>query len=275
MRFWDLGKIATNILASGDGWSAGDVVCSAGPQDRPYEEQHGSISIAIVLEGSFQYRSAYGSAVMSPGSLLLGNLDQCFECGHEHGTGDRCLAFYYTPEFFERAKLASRFPVHRIPPTTTLASCIVNARRAVHMPEKVSFEELSYELAAAVLQTLGSKRRAERVPTPADERRISAILRFIEANPGESLSLKQLAFDVRMSEFHFIRVFKQVTGVTPHQYVLRSRLRQAALRLTTSSVEILEIALDTGFRDLSNFNHAFLAEFGVNPGRFRLKSIRS
>ena len=85
MRFWDLGKIATNILASGDGWSAGDVVCSAGPQDRPYEEQHGSISIAIVLEGSFQYRSAYGSAVMSPGSLLLGNLDQCFECGHEHG----------------------------------------------------------------------------------------------------------------------------------------------------------------------------------------------
>ena len=65
-----MGKIATNILARGDDWSLSDVVCTSGPQDRPFEEQHNSVLIAVVIEGSFQYRSAHGSEVMAAGSLL-------------------------------------------------------------------------------------------------------------------------------------------------------------------------------------------------------------
>jgi AraC-like DNA-binding protein len=72
-----------------------------------------------------------------------------------------------------------------------------------------------------------------------------------------------------MSEFHFLRVFRQVTGVTPHQHILRSRLRDAALRLRATSDDVVFVAIDAGFRDLSNFNHVFRAEFGVNPTRFR------
>jgi AraC family transcriptional regulator len=68
-----------------------------------------------------------------------------------------------------------------------------------------------------------------------------------------------------MTEFHFLRMFKHVAGVTPHQFILRARLREAALRLRTTLDEVLQIALSAGFRDLSNFNHAFLAEFGVSP----------
>jgi len=71
----------------------------------------------------------------------------------------------------------------------------------------------------------------KRAPTPADERRISATLRFIDAKADRTLSLARLATHAQMSEFHFLRVFRQVTAVTPHQYVLRSRLRDAALRL--------------------------------------------
>jgi AraC family transcriptional regulator len=56
-----------------------------------------------------------------------------------------------------------------------------------------------------------------------------------------------------------------VTRVTPHQFILRARLREAAVRLKTTRNEVLEIALDTGFRDLSNFNHSFRAEFGMSP----------
>jgi hypothetical protein len=110
-----LGKIATTALVSGDGWSVGDVVCTAGPQDRPYEEQHTAVSIAVVLEGSL-YRSERSSEIMSPGSLLLGSYGRSFECAHEHGTGDRCVAFHYTPDFFERAGAACTFPVYRVPP---------------------------------------------------------------------------------------------------------------------------------------------------------------
>lgn len=266
-----MGKIATKILASGDGWSVCDVVCTSGPQDRPYEEQHGLRTIAVVVEGSFQYRSGCCSEVMSPGALLLGNCGRSFECGHEHGTGDRCVSFQYTPQFFERAGLAGAFPVHRIPPMAALAPWVAEARLAVQAPERVAFEELAHGLAGAVPGVLGGAGQGSRAPTAADERRISATLRFIEANLSEQLSLAWLASMAKMSEFHFLRVFRQVTRVTPHQYILRARLREAALRLKTRAETVLEIALDAGFRDLSNFNHAFRAEFGVSPQIYRLR----
>lgn len=266
-----MGKIATNILGSGNGWSVADVVCTYGPQDRPFEEQHTAISIAVVIEGAFQYRSAYGSEVLSPGSLLLGNAGQCFECGHDHEAGDRCLAFFYAPEFFERARLAGTFPTHRVPAIVGLSPWIVQARQAIDCPGGVALEELAHELPAAVLGTLGLSRQLSSSPSAADERRISAVLRFIEANLHEPLPIERLASTAKMSQFHFLRIFKQVTQVTPHQYILRARLRKAAVRLKTRSDKVVEIALDAGFGDLSNFNHAFRAEFGVSPTRFRSK----
>jgi AraC family transcriptional regulator len=159
-----LGKIATNIVASGNGWKVGDVVCTSGPQDRPYEEQHETISIAVVLAGSFRYHSALGSEVLSPGSLLLGNFRQTFECSHEHGTGDRCVAFHYLPEFFDRAQLRGVFPVHRIPPIASLSSWIVKAQLGIRQPEIAAFEELAYGLAGGVLSVLGDNRQAKRAP---------------------------------------------------------------------------------------------------------------
>jgi AraC-like DNA-binding protein len=266
-----LGKIATNILAHGNGWSIADVLCTYGPQDRAFEEQHTSISITVVVEGSFQYRSTYGSELLSPGSLLLGNHGHCFECGHDHGSGDRCVAFFYAPEFFERASLACTFPTHRIPAIRSLSPWIVQARQAIDDPGGVAFEEFAHGLPAAVMGTLGLSRQLSSSPSAADERRISAALRFIEAHLREPLPLERLASSAKMSEFHFLRTFKQVTQVTPHQYILRARLRKAAVRLKIRSVKVLDLALEAGFGDLSNFNHAFRAEFGVSPSKFRNK----
>ena len=57
--------------------------------------------------------------------------------------------------------------------------------------------------------------------------------------------------------------------MTPHQYVLRARLRQAAMRLAVEPARIIDIAFDCGFGDVSNFNRAFRAEFGVSPRAYR------
>ena len=96
------GQTMPRVLARGDGWTVADVLCTSGPQDRPFEERHSRYTIAIVLAGSFQYRSSVGRGLMTPGSLMLGNHGHCFECGHEHGEGDRCVSFWYAPEYFER-----------------------------------------------------------------------------------------------------------------------------------------------------------------------------
>lgn len=98
---------------------------------------------------------------------------------------------------------------------------------------------------------------------------MAAIVRAIERRPDGTLSLGGMARVSGLSPFHFLRTFGQVTGTTPHQFVLRARLREAARRLMTTDKRVIDIALDCGFPDPPHFAHAFRAEFGVSPRQFR------
>jgi AraC family transcriptional regulator len=111
----------------------------------------------------------------------------------------------------------------------------------------------------------------EEAPTTAtrDAARVAGVLRSLEARTAELLTLGDLARAAGLSRYHFLRTFKAVTGVTPHQWLLRARLRDAAERLVTSRAPVTEIALDVGFEDLSNFIRTFRTEFGVSPSRYR------
>ena len=92
---------------------------------------------------------------------------------------------------------------------------------------------------------------------------------MIESEPGAKHSLGILAREARLSPYHFLRTFERLVGVTPHQYVLRMRLRDAAVRLAIERDRVVDIAFACGFGDLSNFNRAFRREFGMNPKAFR------
>jgi AraC family transcriptional regulator len=92
----------------------------------------------------------------------------------------------------------------------------------------------------------------------------------LEAHIAEPHTLANLASLARLSCYHFLRTFKRVTGITPHQWIMRARLREAARRLASSREPITEIALDVGFEDLSNFIRSFRAEFGISPRRYRV-----
>ncbi len=136
-------------LASGPGWTVHDVVCTSGPRDRPYEERHDTVSIALVTAGSFQYRTTAGRALLAPGSLLLGSHGHCFECGHEHGVGDRCLSFQYEPAFFD-ALLAdvpgarrSAFGAAHLPAVPELAAVLAEAEAARDQGDSPALEEVA------------------------------------------------------------------------------------------------------------------------------------
>jgi AraC-like DNA-binding protein len=270
-------KLASNILASGPGWQVTDVVCTAGPGDRPFEEEHDAVCIAAVTEGTFLYRTTEGSAVLAPGAAVLGNKGHCFECGHAHGIGDRCLAFHFTPEYWEEIVAAvpgatrTAFGVPHLPPMLPLVPLIAAVEAARDEGEAAEFEELTLRLAGAVAMALAGTARAGRGPSPRDERRVSGALRRIEANAHERLSLDDLAREAATSPYHFLRTFMQVVGMTPHQFVLRTRLHRAAVRLRRSDEAISAIAFDAGFNDLSTFNRRFRRVMGASPSVYRAR----
>lgn len=226
--------LTTRLLAAGSGWRVNDVVCTAGPRDRPFEERHHAVCIAMVTHGTFQYRSTTGRAVLSPGALLLGNDCHCFECSHEHGVGDRCLSFQFAPEFVEPIVAAVpgarriSFGVPRLPPDPAMLPIFAAAEAARDDGDAAAFDELALRLASAVCGTLAGRKAAGRTPSRRDERRITAALRRIEAHADQALSLSELASAVAMSPYHFLRTFRAVVGMSPHQLILHTRLRRAA-----------------------------------------------
>ena len=273
--------MSQRTIAADDDWTVADVLCTSGPDDHPFEEQHSRYAIAIVLAGSFQYRSPLGPVLMTPGSLMLGNSGQCFECGHAHGDGDRCVSFWFAPDYFERLsadagvrRVGVRFSVPRLPPLRTLSPLVTRAALGLASPGETPWDELGVTLAAGAVR-LSAGMSSDRRGSPLNaEAHVAQAVRTIDRHPATAWRLARLAGAARLSPYHFLRTFTQLTGVTPHQYVLRARLRAAAVRLVRESGSVLDIALDCGFGDVSNFTRAFRSEFGVSPGRYRERSGR-
>ena len=269
------------MIAAGDGWTVADVVCTSGPEDRPFEERHSRYTIAMVVAGSFEYRTQRGHALMTPGSLMLGNEGQCYECGHRHAAGDRCVSFWYAPEYFEQlaadggARGSIGFRNARLPALAAVSPLVARAAVGAVGSPAVPWDELAVKLAVtAFAADQGSPTGADRLP-PNAAARVTRTLRAIERHPDAGLSLQRLARSAGLSPYHFLRTFEQLTGVTPHQYIRRTRLREAAIRLVDAPAKIVDVALDCGFGDVSNFNRAFRSEFGVNPTTYRTSAIRA
>jgi AraC-type DNA-binding domain-containing proteins len=277
------GSTTPRRIAAGRGWTVSDVICTSGPQDRAFEEQHSKVSIAVVLAGSFQYRAQTGSGahdeLMTPGSLLLGNAGQHFECGHEHAAGDRCLAFQYTPEYFDELaghsgsrRSISGFRAMRLPPFRALSPLVARACAGLSSPLEMEWQELSVQFATLTLELASGHSPDLHRTTSSTLARVTRSVRLIDRQPHDQHSLGSLAQEARLSPYHFLRTFERLTGLTPHQYVRRARLREAAIRLTTGPEKVLDIALDCGFDDVSNFNRAFRGEFGVSSRGYRTAS---
>jgi AraC family transcriptional regulator len=269
----------SETLARGPGWCVYDILCTAGPRDRPFEEQHEAVCIAAVTHGTFQYRSTEGRALLVPGAVLLGNPGRCFECGHEHGIGDRCLSFHFAPDYWEAvigavpgARTAT-FPAPRLPPSPRLIALMATVEAACRERSVMELEELALRFSGAVTAVLAGTNRAVSRSSRRDERRVSDAVRLIEAEEhepsDEPLSLARLARWVAMSPYHFLRTFRHVVGMTPHQFVLRTRLHRAAVRLRRSDESVSAIAFDAGFNDLSTFNRRFRRLIGVSPSAYR------
>jgi AraC-like DNA-binding protein len=250
-----------------------DFRCSAAPGDKPFAEQHGCHSISFVRKGSFGYQSRGRSHELVAGCFLIGTPGAEFVCSHDHVCGDECLSFFFGPELVDAAGArAAAWDVGATPPLAELMVLGELAQAAADGASDIGLDEVGHLLAQRLVDVVAGKARKPVKITARDRRRAVEAALWLNTNSHREIELEDTARQAGVSPFHFLRLFSGVLGVTPHQYLLRSRLRQAARQLTDDDKPVTEIAYDVGFNDLSNFVRTFHRAAGVSPLKFRQAS---
>jgi AraC family transcriptional regulator len=247
-----------------------DFRCAAAPGDSPYAELHESFSLSYVRKGSFGYLSRGRSFELVAGSLLVGHRGDEYLCTHDHVHGDECLSFQFAPDWVEAiGGTPSLWRVGSVAPLAELMVLGELASAAAEGRGDIGLDELGLLLAARFVEVVSARKHRAPSTRVEDRRRAVAAALWIDAHAHDPVDLAATAAEVGLSPFHFLRLFAKVLGVTPHQYLVRSRLRRAARLLAEDERPVTDIAYDVGFADLSNFVRSFHRAAGVSPRGFR------
>jgi AraC-like DNA-binding protein len=244
--------------------------CELGPHDASFVEIHQGFSVAYVREGSFGYHSRGRFHELVAGSLLLGYPGDEFLCTHDHVCGDECLAFHFSAETIEAIDdRAETWRTGALPPLPELMVLGELAQSAASGGSDLGIDEVGLLLASRFVTMTSGRDAGELKAGVNDRRRAVETALWIDENCQGAIDLEGAAGEAGLSTFHFLRVFSAVLGVTPHQYLLRSRLRRAARLLADEDRPITDIAYEVGFGDLSNFVRTFHRAAGMSPRAFR------
>lgn len=261
----------TALLKSSESVRVVDYVCTAGPGTKPYPEEHLAHSLSFVRRGSFGCEVRSRTFELVQGAVLVGHPGDEFTCRHEHHAGgDECLSFQFSPESIESlGGRAGAWQIGAVPPLPELMVVGELAHVTAKGETDLGLDEIGLVFAARFVDLL--------LPRPSNPFRLSARDRkraldaaeLIQTRGNEAIDLHALASDVGLSDYHFLRLFARALGVTPHQYLIRSRLRHAARLLAAGERSVTDVALEVGFQDLSNFVRTFRRAAGVPPAAFR------
>lgn len=264
---------AKTILQRGS-ISVSDYRCDAGPDQTPFLEHHRCHSLSYVRNGSFGCTSRGQTHELIAGSIMVGHPGDDYLCSHDHhGCGDECLSFFLSPELVDRVDdrrdLWQRGCVPPLPELMVLGEL---AQQAADGRSDIGLDEAGHLLAERFVDTVSGQTPRAIDATSRDRRRAVQTALWIDAHSHQQIDLERASGEAVLSPFHFLRLFSNVLGVTPHQYLVRSRLRHAARRLADDTGSITDIAYDVGFGDLSNFVRTFHRAAGVSPSGFRKAS---
>ena len=252
---------------------------------REFDWQIPELGLAVRLSGQTRHEVRFDGGrterfAVRPGQVLLLPADQRVR-GHTQGIGTiRAALLLLEPDWIARASggefalphLGLRWSADLRNPL--IREALLALVRAVEQPSPLG--RLAGERLARVILTELVRQHAGR-PGPLARaagrasRRLRRVPAFIDAHLTGDLSLRALAAHAGVSRVHFVRQFKRLTGLAPHQYVLRRRVERAAALLTNRDACLKALALEVGFSSQSHLTAAFRRVTGTTPGAYRAR----
>jgi AraC family transcriptional regulator len=130
-------------------------------------------------------------------------------------------------------------------------------------------DHMMLALTAHVAQTYGGLHITEPARGGLAPWQVKRACERLESDLGGTLSLQQIAAEFDLSVSHFSRAFRVSTGLPPHQWLLRQRVKTAKQLMTVRDLSLSEIAIVAGFANQSHFTRVFSSAVGVSPGTWR------
>lgn len=184
-----------------------------------------------------------------------------------------CPANEYLSAFFTGDFMS---PVHLFPTIPWCRQALEKLEELVRLEnEKPSLYEYEVLLCLFSLLLILKKHasHAPRLPRGGNAEKTKRILQYIADHYEDEISLEDLAESVHLSKSGCLRCFRLTLHTTPYKYLLEYRLQQAAERLLATDAPIGQIALDTGFRQVSLFGKYFKEKTGLTPKEYRTAGL--
>lgn len=236
---------------------------------------HEEYAFGITLAGCQEFYANGGFHRSYPGNVFVFNPDVIHD---GQSGGDDTLLYrmlYVHPDQFQPllisagVKQSNQFRLQNtLIDDTLLHRLIYNMVLIIEDGESdaLTLEHSLFAIAERIAQHQGiclSDQRSRKIDTLLFKAR-----EYIHSNIHGSLSLEGISQHVNLSKYHFLRMFRQQFGITPHQYILNYRINQARKSLE-SGASLNDVVFQFGFSDLSHFNRVFKPVFGMTPRQYQ------
>ncbi len=279
-----------HILHQGDFYRILDFRCHCVECSVSEPEYNNGFSVSFTRKGFFEYQTFHRQHEVHAGRVLISKPGYEHITRHIDNQPDIVTIFEFKRNFFEESLLdvygkklswvLTNNDVHSILITATPELEYMHYRllktTSSGIYNSLEIDELVIMLLEKAMQVLGNHTEPELVNDRLKQHHLSTIesaRNYILQHFQEAVSLHQLAAQCFVSPFHFSRIFKTITGESPHQYLTNVRLTHAKVLLNETAMPVADIAYECGFNSPEHFVTAFKQHFHINPSALRREKV--
>jgi AraC-like DNA-binding protein len=253
--------------------------CSTTP-----EEYTRTFNFCFVRKGYFEYRVFRRNLEVHVGRVLISKAGTTHYTHHIANQPDVCSVLYFTNAFVERLRekyAAAAWFFDNPDVQSLLLKCTPEAdylhfmllnKSAMKLPQ-LQRDEWALQLVEHVMNTLTNTLPQPIAPS-LKRHHLSTVEKakdYLLQHFDQDVHLQALADHCCVSLFHFARIFKEITGWSPHQYLTSIRLHHARVLMESTEQPVSEIALLCGYSSTEHFSTAYRQRFGVAPSLHRAR----
>lgn len=235
---------------------------------------HEGFCIGVIEEGAQRFYRTGGEHVAPKGDIILVNADEVHTGSSAVETGWRYRAIYPTPEIFyevtrDLTTVQGTAPWFReaVLHDEGLAQQLGLLFDLLEQPQNTLLKQSLFLSTIAWLVAQYSQARPPVTEFSSAKQRILKVKELMASMPEHEFSLVELATIANLSQWHFLRQFKQYVGLSPHAWLVQVRL-QKSQKLLRQGWSLSEISQQCGFSDQSHFSRHFRRTFGISPGGY-------